>query len=329
MHIVLYHDALIPPPKYGGTERIIYWLAKALVSLGHRVTLIARPGSLIPDVQLIPYESATSPHWEKLIPSDADFLHLWATPQQAPRQPFLVTIEGNGQPNERFHPNTVFVSKKHAELHGSKNYVYNGIDPSEYACDEIREPYLVFLAKASWKVKNLAGAIEVARLADMPLKVMGNRNWPLHLHRFKSLPWSRVQYLGMLGDIDKRKILRKAKALLFPVRWHEPFGIAITEALASGCPVYGTPYGSLPEILPSTVGALSNQARELAQAILSQKISPQTCRERVHEGFTHIQMAQTYLQYYSQILKSGKLNLFSEDLQWRPEQPAQSLLAWN
>jgi glycosyltransferase involved in cell wall biosynthesis len=329
MHIVLYHDALIPPPRYGGTERIVYWLAKALAEIGHQVTLIAKEKSHVPGVELIPLAKGDASSWEKRIPESADVLHLWATPQTLPKKPFLVTIEGNGQPLEKFHNNTVFVSRKHAELHGSTHFVYNGIDPSEYPCDEKRENYLVFLAKASWKVKNLEGAIEVARQANLPLKVIGSKNWPFQIQRLFSNPWSKVQYLGMLGDSDKRKILRKARALLFPVRWHEPFGIAITEALASGCAVYGTPYGSLPEIVTPEVGFLSNQAGELADAIHRQVISPQIYRNRVHQGFTHLQMAQTYLDFYQKILAQGSLESRVHPPQWKEPRPAQALLSWN
>ena len=329
MHIVLYHHALIPPLKYGGTERVIYWLAKALISLGHRVTLIAQAGSIVPGASVIPYDPQSSPHWEDLIPADADIIHLWATPARAPQRPFLVTIEGNGQINERFHSNTLFVSKRHANNHGSDHFVYNGIDVSEYPCEENREPYLVFLAKASWKVKNLEGAMEIAKLANLPLKVMGSRNWPFPLNHLVSHPWKKVQYLGMLGDVEKRVILKNAKALLFPVLWHEPFGIAVTEALASGCPVYGTPYGSLPEIVTPAVGKLSTHPEHLAEAIVNQTISPRECRQRVNEGFNHIQMAQAYLDYYSQILNQGRFNLLSKnEIQWKEKLSAQTLLPW-
>src|SRR4051794_31762764 len=113
MHVVIYHEAIIPPQKYGGTERIVDWLAKALVTLGHRVTLIAKPGSHIPGVELIPFDRKKNESWEELIPHSADILHLWATPHPNPKKPFLVTIEGNGRPGEKFHSNTVFVSRKH------------------------------------------------------------------------------------------------------------------------------------------------------------------------------------------------------------------------
>ena len=305
MHIALCHNALIPPPKYGGTERIIAWLARALNKLGHQTTLVARAGSHIPGTRFIACREGID--WESLVPDDVDVLHLWATPQQAPKRAFVVTIEGNGQAGERFHANTLFISRKHAANHGATQFVFNGIDPEDYTCATKREDYVVFLAKAAWKVKNLAGAIAVARGAGLRLEVLGSRDWPLNLQR--RLPVLRgVHYRGMVGDAEKREVLSRARALIFPVRWHEPFGIAVTEALASGCAVLGTPYGSLPEIVTPEVGMLSANGRDLVNALKDAgRFSPERCRQRVYEGFTDLQMARAYLPFYESVLKSGRI----------------------
>ncbi|HLD99263.1 MAG TPA: glycosyltransferase [Bdellovibrionota bacterium] len=309
MHIVLYHHAVIPPPKYGGTERVLYWLAKALVKKGHRVSLIAQEGSAIPPkygVEVIPIARNES-RWQDLVPNAADIIHLQSTPGKVPKKPFLVTIHGNGQPGEQFHPNTVFLSRKHAEIHNSTHFVYNGIDPDDYQCKPKRGDALVFLAKASWKVKNLKGAIRIARESRQRLEIMGSRDWPFQLHRIR--PTIRgIHYRGMCGDDEKRAVLSEAKALLFPVRWNEPFGLAPIEALASGCPVFGTPYGSLPELITPEIGFLSADSREHVRALLNRQFSPETCRKTVLDRFTHHHMATKYLEYYEQILNDGSLS---------------------
>ncbi len=308
MHIALCHDALIPPPTYGGTERVMVWLAQALLGLGHQVTLVTREGSALPGAKWAPWREGVS--LDQMVPSECDILHLWAPPgAQEPTRPFLVTIGGNGKPGEAFSRNTVFVSRKHAENHGSTSYVYNGIEPDEFPCDEKRSDHFVFLAKASWKVKNLEGAIALARRAGAKLEVLGSRNLPGNFHRL--LPRIRgVRYHGMVGDLEKREVLRNARGLLFPVRWHEPFGMALTEALASGCPVFGTPYGSLPEIITPEVGVLSAKENELLAGMrraMNGEFSPVTCRQRVLQGFTARQMAERYLDYYSRVIQSGSL----------------------
>lgn len=301
MRIVLEHRAVIPPARYGGTERVVTWLARGLVEAGHEVALISEPSPHpLPGVQAI----AWTPDWpekNRELLKRADALHLWAPPGH-PRYecPVLVTIGGNGKPGEAFHPNTVFVSQDHARRHGARFHVYNGLDPADWEADASRGEHLVFLAKASWKVKNLAGAIQVARAARLPLEVLGSRSLPLELQRL--LPrWRGVRYHGMVDDAYKRRILRGARALLFPVRWDEPFGIAMTEALASGCPVLGTPYGSLPEVVTPQVGFLSADGKALVRILGEPLPAPAVCRERVLRDLTYRHMTEAYLGLYARI----------------------------
>lgn len=334
MHIAIYHPGLIPPPNYGGTERVLHALTKGLLKLGHQVTLIAQVGSSVEGAQIVPCPTYAPEDWENWIPKDADLVHFSATPHVLPKKPFLITIHGNGKPKESFHSNTVFLSKKHAENHGAKYFVYNGIDPDDYTAEPEREPYLVFLAKAEWRVKNLQGAVKVAKGAKLPIHVMGNRAWPISLKEIWRwgqdwIPGSRkIVYHGMVSDPEKVSLLRSAKTLLFPVRWHEPFGLAVLEALASGCPVFGTPYGSLPEIITPEVGLFSANSQDWIRALNEKKFDPEVCRKRVLEKFTHLEMAKNYVALYEEILKNGTLKQKQEDLYWRLPQTATALLPW-
>lgn len=335
MHITLYHpgDIPVPPKLYGGTERVIFWLGKALAQLGHRVTLLARPGSAIPgaELRLLTAADVAENTWPRLVPDDCDVLQLWGPPGLPLKWPFLVTIEGNGQRGETFPVNTVFVSRAHAANHGSRHFIYNGLDPEEYACGPAREDYAVFLAKARWSVKNFAGAVQVARRAGIELRVLGSRNWPWNVQRLLP-PIRGVRYYGMLGGAAKRELLARARCLIFPVRWHEPFGIALTEALVSGCYVAGTPYGSLPEIVTPAVGTLSARADDLVAAVNApQRYDPAACRARVLDAglFTHLDMARRYLSYYERLLAHGGIGEPGEPAPvTRPGFVAKDLLPW-
>jgi hypothetical protein len=307
------------------------WLGKALIELGHKVTLIAHPDSHIPGAELRPWSKpAGSDHgWVRLIPDATDILHLRATPLAPVPRPYVLTIGGNGRPGQQFPPNTLFLSRNHAAHHGSTHFVYNGIDLSEYRCSPERDEYAVFLAKASWDVKNLLGAIEVCRRAGIELYVIGSRNWPFGLHR--CLPSIRgVRYLGTLGQKEKVPLLSRARCIVFPVRWHEPFGIAVIEALASGCYVAATPYGSLPEIVTADTGVLSSRASDLAEAVRHPgRFDPSACLKRVVEGgFTHIEMAKRYLRYYEQVLCHGRFDNAAFQPQTIDGYDANQLLDW-
>lgn len=304
MHIALRLDALIPPTHYGGTERVIEALARGLVALGHRVTLLARDGSHAEGATVVPVpQNAT---YESFLPDDVDVLHLRESRVASAKLPYLTTIDGNGTPGETMDPHSVFVSSRHAANHHSTRFVHNGIDPGDYTSCDVRADFALFLANARWDVKNLRGAIQVARKARVPLEVIGDRGWPLGLDRF--LPRLRgVRYHGSLDEEAKRRLLSRARALLFPVRWDEPFGLAVTEALASGCPVLATPYGALPEIVTPEVGVLSSRGADLVEALRrADGFDPKACRRRVHEGFTHLDMARGYLRHYESLAARGR-----------------------
>jgi glycosyltransferase involved in cell wall biosynthesis len=264
------------------------------------------------------------------VPDATDILHLRGKPELPINKPFVITLDGNGKPGQTFHPNTIFVSRRHAANHGSVHFVHNGLDPAEYEADQPREDYAVFLAKARWDVKNLPGAIQVARAAEVTLHVLGSRNWPLNLQRW--LPAIRgMRYHGMIAGQAKRDLLARARCLIFPVRWEEPFGLALTEAMASGCYVAATPYGSLPEIVTPDVGVLSTRASELVEVVKNPgRFKPEKCRNHVlHGGFTHLDMARKYISYYEKVLTAGRLGEVNEPVpQTQPGFDANRLLPW-
>lgn len=311
----------------------MYWLGKALIQLGHQVTLIAHPDSHIPGAELrpLPHPTVRDDSWIGLIPDSTDILHLRTLPQGHLPKPYVVTIGGNGRPELRYPCNTIFLSRKHASLHQSAHFVYNGLDIDEYSFCQDRGDYAVFLAKASWDVKNVRGAVDVCRRAGVELHVIGSRNWPFGLHRL--FPRIRgVYYHGTLGQKEKVPLLARARCLVFPVRWHEPFGSAVIEALASGCYVAATPYGSLPEIVTPKTGLLSNRAADLASAVLDPaRFNPEACRQRVVDGgFTHLDMARKYIAYYEKVLADGTLGEPDQSCsQNAPGFDPQRLLDWD
>jgi glycosyltransferase involved in cell wall biosynthesis len=120
---------------------------------------------------------------------------------------------------------------------------------------------------------------------------------------------THVRFDGMQGGAEKNEIIKYSKGLLFPVRWHEPFGLALIESLYFGCPVFGTPYGSLPEIITPEVGYLTTTASGLADAVARvNDFNRKRCHEYVMDNFTHIQMSASYVRLYEKVLNGEKLN---------------------
>ena len=361
MRILLFHPTLLPPRDYGGVERVLLWLARGLVERGHRVYVAARRGSrLPPGCELVEAEprsycaqdfSAQSLHprpnqagharpnsqlnsrLKLKIPEGLDILHFMAplAPEiwsQLPC-PALLTVHGNAKPGERYPKNSVFLSQNHATRHGAQKFIYNGIDPSEYQFtphlkSTLEQRAYLFLSKTNWRVKNLAGALRVCNAAGVPLKIAGG-NRPL-LKRLSCSFRSNLQWVGPVNGEIKAKLLAEAKALIFPVAWPEPFGLVVAEALISGTPVLASRRGSLPELVPSDVGALfgsehgPDQAWDqewdqawdqewiefLRQGVLSWE--PERCREWAMSQFHYAKMAESYELAYQQVIAGELLN---------------------
>lgn len=303
----------MPVLQYGGTERVVLWLAKSLRKLGHSVTVFAAPGSSMPEG----IECMTDPELLLKNAGQFDILHGFsrfeAKIEDAAKGKVLMTVQGNGQKGERFHPNTVFVSRNHAERHGAKIFVYNGLDPDELSFQAQQRPdrYL-FLSKTSWRVKNLKGAMILASHHGQNLWIAGGAG-PFGM-KFKTyakkLTGKDWRWVGSVNQEQKAEFLTAGKAMIFPLLWNEPFGLVVTESLVSGTPVFAHPYGSIPELLEFAPQCLMRSPADWQAALSGQIRMPSAtdCRAWVLAHFDQITMAKNYLKLYEQVASGKKLN---------------------
>jgi len=308
LRIVLTSGSRLPADKYGGTQRFIQWLGKKLVELGHDVTVLAPPGSWADFAHVLPYDPDEP--LDPQLPDGCDLVHLHHAVDPLPDRPYLVTLHGNARPGTRLPPNTVFLTADHAERHGGRVFVYHGMD-----LDALGEPnfdgpkqHLIFLAKAAWRIKNVRGAIEISKRAHRKLAVAGGYRFNLNMGVHITLD-RHVRFYGMVDDRQKEVLLNRSLALLFPVLWHEPFGLALIESLYFGNPVFGTPFGSLPEIVQPDVGVLSRSKSELVEALRHlEQFDRLRCHEYACDRFSSTRMAQDYLALYDKVLGGKSLH---------------------
>lgn len=309
MNICIALDKLIPAYLYGGTERVVVWLGRGLQEMGHTVNYLARKGSKLDFAPV--RELDLSRPVEEQVPAGTDLVHMHSDLPWPQELPACMTRHGNTNRARTFHPNTIFVSRKHANNHGAEAFVHLGLDPREYGepdFDAGADARWIFLGKAAWSVKNIRGTIAVARGAGHELDVLGGTRLNFKMG-FRFTPDRHVHFHGMVGGEEKHRLMRRARGLLFPVLWDEPGATAVVESLYFGLPVLGTPYGCLPEQVTEDVGVLSNSLSELVEAARDyQKYDRRAIHEHWRSGFTYRDMAAKYAEYYERILEGEDLH---------------------
>jgi glycosyltransferase involved in cell wall biosynthesis len=328
----------VPPTLYGGTERIVYFLTEELVRQGHEVTLFASGDSetsanlvspCARSLRLDPHTVDTlAPHFrllelvfERLDEFDivhfhTDYLHF----PLARRYRFarLTTLHGRLDIPELtplyhvYHDEPVVsISDNqrkplpHANWFGT---VHHGLPPSLLTFNAKPEGYLAFLGRISPE-KRVDRAIEIACSAGIPLKIAAkiDRTDRDYYHREIEplMACPLVEFVGEIGESEKAAFLGKARALIFPIDWEEPFGLVMIEAMACGTPVVAFRRGSVPEIVEDGMtGFVVDTVQEAIEAVKQvHTLSRTGCRARFDLRYTVSRMALDYLTVYRRLLK--------------------------
>jgi glycosyltransferase involved in cell wall biosynthesis len=304
MHVVVASHHRLPVEGYGGPQRVVVALVRGLAALGHRITILAQPGTKVAEASKIVEVAPRilkdpSDDLRRFIPDGADILHAHYPIKQRPQGlPFVQTLHGNWKPGTPLPPNTIFLSGDHAKRHGSDAFVYNGLDPAEYIFRRRKEKWDLFLGKLH-SDRGYQWAVDAAKRTGRSLIIAGG---------WRPSFTGGIKYVGEVGGKRKAVLLARARCLWMPAQWDEPFGLPTIESLFSGTPVLGTRRGALPEILTPDVGAISTTLEEMiaaAQTIGTR--SPEACRARAERHFTHLKMAESYVRMYEAMTSSGTL----------------------
>jgi glycosyltransferase involved in cell wall biosynthesis len=326
----------VPPKLYGGTERVVAWLVDELVDLGHRVTLFAS-GDSTTRANLHPVwpralrlgRPRTDPNLAcallleailrraeefDVIHSHIDWLHLPVLTRLG--IPFVTTMQGRldlpGIPEAlREFPGASFVSisdnqrapVKEANWCGT---VYHGLPAGQFRPSYASGSYLAFLGRLT-PDKGPEDAIRIARAAGMPLriaaKVPRGETAYFKQHIEPHIDGMDVQLIGEVDERGKQPFLSEAAALLFPIKWPEPFGLVMIEAMACGTPVIAYRAGSVPEVLDEGVtGFIVDGEDEALHAVKNlARMDRRAVRARFEERFTSDRMARAYVRHYQRL----------------------------
>ncbi len=328
----------VPPKGYGGIEWVVALLADGLAEAGHDVTLFATGDSVTKAKLEYVYEQAPG---SKLINDVVlDTTHTLFALQKARERfdvlhvhspfsalaaavetgvPTVHTLHGSFVPEmTRLYSYVAdrawFVAiseaqRRHDESLRYGGVVYNGIDLGFYSMNAEKEDFVLFLGRAAPE-KGWKRAIDAARLSGDKLVSAVKIAHPTEQEEWETnvkpnLPPDAV-VMGEITQEEKVDLLRRAKAVLFPIDWDEPFGLVMTEAMACGTPVIATPRGSVPEVIADgetgwivDVETYPEQAAERLRHLSA--IDPRACRERVRERFSKEAMVAGYERVFEEV----------------------------
>ncbi|QSR89367.1 glycosyltransferase family 4 protein [Methylacidiphilum caldifontis] len=327
----------VPPPRYGGTERIISYLTEELVKAGHEVCLFASgdsktssrlypiiPKALWEDTQrcvnpqvyhvLLLEEVLKHKDQFDIIHFHTDFFHFPIVRRLD--VPHLTTPHGRMDfpeyiPFFREFQDIPLSSISHVQRQGLAlarwvGTVHHGLPLSLYQLSENPSDYIVFLGRISPE-KGVDDALAIARMAGLKLKIAARVGLGDDAYFEKLLPEFKkknIEYLGEITDKEKNELLGGALALLFPVCWPEPFGLSMIEAMACGTPVIAYPQGSIPEVVDHGITGFIVQNVQEAVNVLSQihTFNRKQCRERFEKRFSAQKMAESYISLYQKVI---------------------------
>lgn len=194
--------------------------------------------------------------------------------------------------------------------------IYNGTNTELFTYEEDRDGFLLFAGRLVAE-KGIKEAVEVAQMTNHRLLIIGptyNDNRSAFDRFVKPHLNEKILYLGFLEQSQVVPYYQKAKALLIPIQWEEPFGLTMIEAMSCGTPVLAMNRGSVPEIIAdSKTGFIVNSVAEMAEAVGKvDQIQAQDCREYVQERFSNERMVDDYEKAFVEILASKKMSAKSQ-----------------
>jgi glycosyltransferase involved in cell wall biosynthesis len=323
----------VPPTAYGGSEGVIDRLATGFVEAGHEVLLFTTGDSTCPvprawvrersDMDLLGQSMIELHHlihaYDRVADFDIIHDHTVLGPvysQGRCRGRVVTTNHGtfSAELNDiyaRVVPHAALIAISHDQASRSavpvSAVIHHGVRPGDFPVGPGDGDYLLFLGRFSPD----KGAREAALLAHetgQDLVLAAKMREPGEIEYFheqvEPLLDSSVRYVGEVGPQRKLELLGSARALLNPIRWPEPFGLVMIEALACGTPVLTLRWGAAPEIVDDgTTGFVCDSDADLAASIgRVGELDRSACRRAVETRFSADRMVRDHLDLYERLL---------------------------
>jgi glycosyltransferase involved in cell wall biosynthesis len=185
--------------------------------------------------------------------------------------------------------------------------IYHGLPPNLLTPTLQSGGYLAFIGRISPE-KGIDRAIAIARAAGIPLRIAAKVDRVdeeyFHAEIEPLLQGPGVEYIGEIDDRHKSRFLGEARALLFPINWPEPFGLAMIEAMACGTPVLAFRNGAVEEVIDEGVTGHVIDDMKDALPTLERVLALDRghVRRRFEERFCVSRMARDYVRVYERLI---------------------------
>ena len=230
------------------------------------------------------------------------------------------------------HIHFVAISNQQKSLMPDLNYIntiYHGIDLSEFEYSSVQSEEIFWIGRGVPE-KGLDIAFDAIRMCKKPayFYISPRESQEIWLNNLltKNHNLAKIQYNAQRGDTVNQ--YKKSKLLLFPIKWEEPFGLVMLEAMAVGTPVVAFARGSVPEVIKDGVtGFLVNPSNDdirgqwiikktgidgIVEAInkiygLSEdeyQQMRQQCRKHIESNFSINRMITDYQNIYRQLINN-------------------------
>jgi glycosyltransferase involved in cell wall biosynthesis len=321
----------VPPRHYGPWEQFASLLTEGLVERGIDVTLFAtgdsqtaaRLASVVPrgyseaaDADPKVSECLHIAHaFERadefdVIHNSFDFLPL--TYSELVETPVLTTIHGFSSPRilavyRRYNATTSYVAISDSDRDPSLEYlatIHHGIDTDAFALHASPGQYLLFFGRIH-PDKGTVEAIDIAERCGLPIVLAGIIQDQQYFDELVAprIDGEQVSFAGAVGPGERSELLGGARALLHPIRFDEPFGYSVVEAMACGTPVIAFNRGSMPELITAGhTGFLVDDVDEAVAAVAaSVTLDRGSIRAQAVERFGVARMVDAYIDAYEAV----------------------------
>jgi glycosyltransferase involved in cell wall biosynthesis len=326
----------VPPPLYGGTELIVDLLCRGFQAVGHEVLLFTTGESTCPVPRRWVLEEAEGFRMGSAAPEARHVLAAYAAMAEAgvdivhdhtiigplyaeafPNLPIVGTAHGPF--NVDLYDFYAHVARRHSLVCISHHQrasapdvpvarvIHHGIEADAFPVGTGGGGYALFLGRMA-RDKGAHRAIAACRKAGVPLRIVAKMREPAErayfIEEVEPLLSAEITYVGEVPHQQKVALLADAVALVNPIRWPEPFGLVMTEALACGTPVVTFAEGAAPEIVEDgRTGFLCHDEAEMAEAMTRvHELDRTACRAAVEGHFSARRMVLDHVELFGQLL---------------------------